>query len=316
MKAFYALDNQGRFLNLVFVATIPPTFMAKSTGSTIVRAIKEVLSQANKPLTADEIYSRIVKANLYVFGAVNPKAVVRGQLRKHCIGLDFPSARPIKFFRLLENDQYALESAEGVISEPPIQDRLVGENETQRVVRSKGEGKNPKTPEEIIDDAHKDHLSLLRQELKETILNNHPVFFEHLVIDLLIKMGFGGSDPKLGFHTGGPGDGGIDGIIKEDKLGLDQIYIQAKRYALDREVKRTDVQRFAGAMNRIRKGVFITTASFAPNACSFAKEHEKTISLIDGDLLCDFMILHGVGVAEVKNYKVLRIDGDYFSTTY
>ena len=119
--------------------------------------------------------------------------------------------------------------------------------------------------------------------------------------------------PTLGIHTGGPGDGGIDGIIKEDKLGLEQIYIQAKRYSLDREVKRTDVQRFAGAMNKIKKGVFITTASFATNALEFARSHEKTISLIDGDLLCDLMIANGVGVSEVKQYKVLRIDSDYFA---
>jgi restriction system protein len=136
-----------------------------------------------------------------------------------------------------------------------------------------------------------------------------------LVIELLLRMGYGGNDPTLGIHTGGPGDGGIGGIIKEDKLGLEQIYIQAKRYSLDREVKRTDIQRFAGAMNKIKKGVFITTASFAANASEFARTHEKTISLIDGDLLCDLMITNGVGVSRVrvKSYDVLRIDSDYFT---
>jgi restriction endonuclease Mrr len=106
------------------------------------------------------------------------------------------------------------------------------------------------------------------------------------------------------FTPAGPDDAGIDGIIKEDKLGLDQIYIQAKRWALEREVKRNEVQRFAGAMNRVKKGVFLTTAKFGERAQEFAKSHEKTISLIDGDALCDLMIIHGVGVAEVK---ILRL---------
>ena len=134
----------------------------------------------------------------------------------------------MKFFRIFGDDRYGLESLEGVRPSGPA----------AKVARTGG------LPEEIIDEAHKDHLHLLRQQLKEKILQNHPAFFERLVIELLLRMGYGGSDPALGIHTGGPGDGGIDGIIKEDKLGLEQIYIQAKRYALEREVKRTEVQRF------------------------------------------------------------------------
>ena len=264
---------------------------------TIVDGIKAVLRDSAEPLPVDEIYARIVAQNLYSFKAVEPKGVVRGQLRRHCLGLKFPTASPVKYFRLCGEDKYALESEDGVRTDPGVS-----------APKRAGE-----IPEEVIEDAHKEHLDGLRQKLKEKILENHFAFFERLVIELLIKMGYGGSDPSLGIHTGGPGDGGIDGIIKEDKLGLGKIYIQAKRYALEREVKRPEVQRFAGAMNKVKKGVFITTAKYAESATEFAADHEKAISLIDGDLLCDLMIMHGVGVSEVKTYKVFQVDNDYFS---
>jgi restriction system protein len=265
---------------------------------TIAEAIKEVLGDV-EALTSDEIYNRIVARQLYPFKAADPKGVVRGTLRRHTLGLDFPTASPVKYFRLVGEDKYALESAAGM--------RTSATPEASK--------RDASIPEEVIDNAHKLHLVALRQNLKEKILQNHPAFFERLVIELLLRMGYGGSDPTLGIHTGGPGDGGIDGIIKEDKLGLEQIYIQAKRYALDREVRRTEVQRFAGAMNKVKKGVFITTAKFADNARDFAKGHEKTISLIDGDLLSDLMIMHGVGVSDVKTYRILRVDKDYFSAS-
>ena len=171
---------------------------------TIPEAIKAVLKDTTDGLSVEEVYLRILERRLYNFKAADPKAVVRSAVRRHCLGLDFPAASPVKYFRLVGNDRYALESEDGVgtFTLP------AGEKGTGRL------------PEEAIDDAHKEHLSSLRQELKEKILQNHPAFFERLVIELLIRMGYGGSDPKLGIHTGGPGDGGIDGIIKEDKLGL------------------------------------------------------------------------------------------------
>jgi restriction system protein len=270
--------------------------MGNENKITVAEAIKIILENPETALTADEIYKQIVERGLYKFGAINPKGVVSGKLRKHCIGLDFPSAEPVKYFRLVGDDKYALESKEGVRAKVIVKPSIKSSN----------------LPEETIEYAYAEHLSQMRQQLKEKILGSHPVFFEKLVIDVLIRMGYGGSNPALGIHTGGPGDGGIDGIIKEDKLGLEKIYIQAKRYALDRDIKRTDVQRFAGAMNKVKKGVFITTSMFATNARQFAKDHEKSISLIDGDMLCDLMISHGVGVSEIMAYKVLRVDNDYF----
>jgi restriction system protein len=191
------------------------------------------------PLSGEEVYNRIVAGRLYAFKALNPKAVVRGQLRRHCLGLDFPTASPVKYFRLVGEDRYELGSAKGVRT-------------AALAVATPASGT---LPEEAMEKAYQDHVLALGEELKEKILSNHPAFFERWVIDLLLAMGYGGSDPSLGIHTGGPGDGGIDGIINEDRLGLEQIYLQAKRYALDREVKRAEVQAFAGAMNKIRKGV-------------------------------------------------------------
>lgn len=264
---------------------------------TIVEAIQAVLGGTKEALSVDQIYNLIVNQNLYLFKAIDPKSVVRSQVRRHCLGLDFPSASPVKYFKIVGDDRYLLESIQGlppsVVPATPIQ--------------------NGRLPEEIIEDSFKEHLQNLRDQLKQKILQNHPAFFERLVIELLLRMGYGGNDPALGKHTGGPGDGGIDGIINEDKLGLEKIYIQAKRYSLNRKVTRAEVQGFAGAMNKIKKGVFITTASFAETALDFAKTHEKTISLIDGDLLCELMIINGVGVSQVKLYKLLKIDSDYFS---
>ena len=265
---------------------------------TIVKAIAEVLRGDTDPQTVEEIFNRIVSKSLYAFKAADPKSVVRSQLRRHCVGLDFPTASPVKYFRLVDGDRYALESEAGV-----------------RTVRPKKPAQRSELlPEELIEDAHDQHVAGLRQALKNKILENHPAFFERLVIELLIKMGYGGSDPTLGIHTGGPGDGGIDGIINEDRLGLEKIYIQAKRYAFDREVKPGEVRGFAGAMNKAKKGVFITTGLFAKSALSVAASHKKNISLIDGDQLCNLMISYGVGVSEVKTYRVLKVDNDYFST--
>lgn len=266
---------------------------------TIVQAIQAVLREPPGARTIDQIYACLRERSLYDFRAVDPKSVVRSQVRRHCVGLDFPSASPVKYFRSVDGDRYALAPANGAaptstLAPPPASNK-------------------DRVPEEVIDDAYKEHLASLRQQLKDRILGNHPAFFERLVIELLLKMGYGGGDPALGVQTGGPDDEGVDGIIKEDQLGLDQIYIQAKRWALNRVVKRVEVQRFAGAMNKVKKGVFLTTARFGPRARKFARSHEKTISLIDGDALCDLMVKHGVGVSEVKVLRLLRVDNDYFS---
>jgi restriction system protein len=168
------------------------------------------------------------------------------------------------------------------------------------------------SPDELLEETYQRLRQGLAQELLDRVKQAPPVFFERLVIDLLVSMGYGGSRPDAARAVGGTGDGGIDGIIKEDKLGLDSVYIQAKRW--DKPVGRPDVQTFAGSLEgqRARKGVYITTSSFSKDAHDYVTRIEKRIVLIDGEELSDLMIEHGVGVADVVSYHVKRIDQDYF----
>lgn len=168
------------------------------------------------------------------------------------------------------------------------------------------------TPEEIIELGFKKINHNLAQELLSSIKGCSSRFFERLVIDLLLAMGYGGSRQEAGKLTGEGSDEGIDGIINEDKLGLDVIYVQAKRW--ENGVSRPEIQKFAGALQgkRAKKGVYITTSSFTPGAIDFAKSIDSKIILIDGERLTELMIEHGVGVSIVQTYHLKKVDADYF----
>ena len=170
------------------------------------------------------------------------------------------------------------------------------------------------TPDENLKNSYQKIKNELSGELLEKILNSSPIFFERLVVDLLLKMGYGGSLKDAGKATKISQDGGIDGIIKEDKLGLDMIYIQAKRYARDNQVGRPDIQKFVGALagQKARKGVFITTSSFSKQANDYAESLEQKVVLIDGESLVDYMIDLGLGVQTKETYEVKKLDLDYF----
>lgn len=169
-----------------------------------------------------------------------------------------------------------------------------------------------KTPEEILEDAY--------QEIKETLLNEilsrvkkiHPSDFEKLVVELLVKMGYGGTIEEAGQATKYRGDEGIDGIIKEDKLGLDVIYIQAKRW--EGIVGRPEIQKFVGALagQRAKKGVFITTSHYTKEAKDYASQMDTKIVLIDGEKLAQYMIDYNLGVSTQNIYEIKKIDSDYF----
>lgn len=169
------------------------------------------------------------------------------------------------------------------------------------------------TPEEALDVAYQRLRVDLEAELIEQVKVTSPAFFERLVVDLLVRMGYGGTLRDAGRAVGRSGDGGIDGIIKEDRLGLDAIYIQAKRW--DSTVGRPEIQKFAGALqgHRARKGVFITTSSFSGDALDFVSRIDSKIVLIDGVMLAKHMIDHNVGVSIARSYEIKRIDSDYFS---
>lgn len=168
------------------------------------------------------------------------------------------------------------------------------------------------TPEELLDESYQALRKRLADELLDRIKACDPKFFEKLVVDLLVTMGYGGSRKDAGQAVGQSGDEGIDGIIKEDRLGLDVVYIQAKRW--NNTVGRPVVQAFAGSLEgqRARKGVLITTSDFSREARDYVKHIEKKIVLIDGGELAKLMMDHGVGVTEVATYTVKKLDLDYF----
>jgi restriction system protein len=169
------------------------------------------------------------------------------------------------------------------------------------------------TPEDALSNAYRSLRAELESELLEEIGRASPAFFEQLVVDLLVNMGYGGSRQDAGRAIGRSGDGGIDGIIDEDRLGLDVIYLQAKRW--EATVGRPEIQKFAGALqgHRARKGVFITTSSFSREALEYAGVIDTRIILIDGARLARLMVDHGVGVSTVGTYEIKRVDSDYFS---
>ena len=177
---------------------------------------------------------------------------------------------------------------------------------------SKDPIESTETPEEALASAYQIYRKELEADLIEQVKTVTPIFFERLVVELLVSMGYGGSRKDAGQAVGQSGDGGIDGIIKEDRLGLDVVYIQAKRW--DSTVGRPEIQKFAGALQgkRARKGVFITTSAFTRDAMEFASMIESKIVLIDGSMLASLMIDHGVGVSSIANYEIKRIDSDYF----
>jgi restriction system protein len=168
------------------------------------------------------------------------------------------------------------------------------------------------TPEEMLEAGYQSLRRELARDLLQRVKSVSPRFFERLVVDLLVAMGYGGSRKDAGQAVGQSGDGGIDGIIKEDRLGLDVVYVQAKRW--DGTVGRPVVQAFAGSLEgqRARKGVLITTSQFSQDARDYVSRIEKKIVLIDGEQLAQLMIDYGIGVAEVVSYTVKRIDADYF----
>lgn len=169
------------------------------------------------------------------------------------------------------------------------------------------------TPQEVIDNNVDIINNTLASELLQAILNSSPKFFENLVVDLMLAMGYGGSRKDAGQATQYTQDGGIDGIIKEDKLGLEMIYLQAKRYT-DKTVGRPDIQVFAGAldMHRAKKGVFITTSNFSKEAQEFTSLIEKRIVLINGEQLTELMLEHNLGVSTKQVFEVKALDSNYF----
>jgi len=169
------------------------------------------------------------------------------------------------------------------------------------------------TPEELMEIGSQKLQKELASELLDRIKRCSPTFFEKLVVELLVKMGYGGSRADAGKAIGRTRDEGIDGIINEDKLGLDVIYIQAKKW--ENQVSRSEIQKFAGALQgqRAKKGIFITTSTFADIAIDYVFKIDNKIILIDGERMAQLMIENDVGVSKIAEYEIKKIDTDYFS---
>ncbi len=225
------------------------------------------------------------------------------------------------FFRITEDglkllqrnppriDNFVLEQFPAFIE---FKDRRKDKSEDDKTSAEIPEQTETQTPEDSLASAY----SMLRRSLESEVLSSvkeaSPSFFERLVVDLLVKMGYGGNRKDAGKALGKSGDGGIDGIINEDRLGLDVIYIQAKRW--EGTVGRPEIQKFAGALQgqRARKGVFITTSNFTNDAKEYVSRIDVKIILINGELLSSLMVDHNVGVSTVGQYEVKKLDSDYF----
>jgi len=247
--------------------------------------------------------NRVGWARSYLKQAGLLKSPRRGYFTISEIGLEFLKTNPPKI------DSSVLEQFPEFIE---FKNRKRDKSEKNEVAEPTTEQEETQTPEDSLASAYSKLRSSLESEILSSVKEASPSFFERLVVDLLVKMGYGGNRKDAGKALGKSGDGGIDGIINEDRLGLDVIYIQAKRW--EGTVGRPEIQKFAGALQgqRARKGVFITTSNFTKEAKEYVSNIEVKIILIDGDLLSTLMVDHNVGVSTVGQYEVKKVDSDYF----
>jgi len=189
---------------------------------------------------------------------------------------------------------------------------ITSPNEVSTDIYTNVDSTEQETPEETLEYAYQKIRRTLAQDILSKVKSLPPAFFEQLVVELLVKMGYGGSIKEAGRAIGKTNDEGIDGIIKEDRLGLDAIYIQAKRW--NDTVGRPEIQRFVGALagQGAKKGIFITTSKFSEQAKDYAPRNDTKIVLIDGEELAQYMIDFNLGVSIVSEYQIKKIDSDYF----
>jgi len=258
---------------------------------------QEMLPSRNQTV----FYNRVTWAKAHLKMAALVENLKRGSFKITPSGVEIlkqkPSAINLKFLRQIP--EY-IETAEGWKNNAT--ETAITEIETAEV----------KTPEEILETGYLNIRRTLAQDLLSKIKTCSPLFFENLVVELLVKMGYGGSLKDAGKAIGKSGDEGIDGIIKEDKLGLDVIYVQAKRW--EGSVGRPEIQKFVGALagQGAKKGIFITTSRYTPDAASYVPRNETKIVLIDGDQLAQLMIDYNLGVTTEITYEIKKMDTDYF----
>lgn len=197
---------------------------------------------------------------------------------------------------------------------PAFREFYRGEDGSNPVMPTNDAEPSSATPEEVVEAAYRALHAALRAELLERILENSPSFFEQVIVDLLVAMGYGGSHRNASEQLGKSGDGGVDGVINEDVLGLDRVYVQAKRYSQG-TIGRPEIQAFTGSLVGLgaSKGVFVTTSTFSQQAIEFASRIPQRVILIDGKRLTELMVEHGVGVRSSRVLEFKRLDEDFFS---
>lgn len=216
--------------------------------------------------------------------------------------------------RVLANPPTGLDT-KYLLTIPSFRDFYRGVDESQVVATAADVDPQSATPEEVVEAAYKAVHAALRADLLERILQNSPGFFEQVIVELLVAMGYGGSHRNASEQLGRAGDGGVDGVINEDVLGLDRVYIQAKRYAPGSSVGRPEIQAFTGSLVGLgaSKGVFVTTSTFSAQAVEFVSRIPQRVVLIDGRRLTDLMVDHGVGVRSSRVLEFKRLDEDFFA---
>jgi restriction system protein len=244
--------------------------------------------------TQSLFYNRVAWARSYLVKAGMLKTPIRGCIEISDSGLELLSQNPRKITAKMLKPLFESQDIQNGI------DDKTHDTTAER------------TPDELIAEGYQSIRDNLAEELLAEVKASTPQFFERMVVDLLVQMGYGGSMKDAGEAIGRSGDEGIDGIIKEDRLGLDVIYIQAKKW--ENNIAPSEIQKFVGALQgkNANKGVFITTSSFSKNAIEYASKVGTNVILVDGNQLAQLMIDYNVGVSSVSFYEIKRIKSDYF----
>lgn len=291
-----------------FQTLMLPTLTALKSGKELpFKHVVDVLSKEFH-LTPDELAEMLPSRRAPTF--YNRVAWAKFYLKK--AGLVTQTKR--SFLSITQEGQKVLASNPGTINIKFLQQfsDFTKESDDKSLLATEAVRDITSTPEEVLHSTFQSINSVLAEDLIDIVKSCSPSFFERLVVELLLAMGYGGSRADAGRAIGQSGDGGIDGIIDEDKLGLDSIYIQAKRW--EGVVGRPEIQKFVGALqgNRAHKGVFITTSDFTKEAKDYVKNITNKVVLINGLTLAKLMIENNVGVSVAATYQVKKIDSDYF----
>lgn len=254
--------------------------------------------------TQTRFYNRVTWALTYLSKSLLIVKSGRGRFKISARGLDILKTNPPCI------DNSFLEQFPEYQAFKTKKREKLGDSDT--VAASTVEKESEITPDEQLDAAYKELRGTLADELLQRVRACTPKFFEHLVVDMLVAMGYGGSRADAAQVVGKSGDGGIDGVIKEDRLGLDMVYVQAKRH--ENDIGPGAIREFVGSLgeHKATKGVFITSGAFSSGARDAATKAHSRIVLIDGEQLAEYMIDHGVGVTDYKTYTVKKLDSDYF----